>query len=251
MVARAGCGGRQECDAQTRDLVRPARNGGRGAPRGTPRRARSPRAAAIIAATACFPFSLAFKTTSPCSKGVFAARRARSFSHRPSKLPFESTRTTSPSRNFASQIIDNFLRGIGGLSDAAPPERNCAYDPLRGEPFGVVQELRADSQGPSTAPSAQASATVRSFSKMRRRMVLERGSNATHSRLPGQRLRAASMVARMAVGWCAKSSTTITPPASPRICMRRATPRNVAKARSMASRGHAAAVGDGDGARAR
>ena len=31
-------------------------------------------------------------------------------------------------------------------------------------------------------------------------MVFERGSKATHKRRPGQRLRAASMVARIAVG---------------------------------------------------
>ena len=61
--------------------------------------------------------------------------------------------------------------------------------------------------------------------KTLRRLVAERGSNAAIS-LPGpKRPLSASSVSRIAVGWCAKSSTTVTPRATPRTSCRRRTPR--------------------------
>ena len=58
-----------------------------------------------------------------------------------------------------------------------------------------------------------------------RRLVAERGSNAAIS-LPGpKRPLSASTVSRIAVGWWAKSSTTVTPRATPRTSCRRRTPR--------------------------
>ena len=61
-------------------------------------------------------------------------------------------------------------------------------------------------------------------------MELERGSRMAHNRRPGQRVRAASIVAFTAVGWCAKSSTINMPPISPFTSMRRFTLRKVASA---------------------
>src|SRR5947208_3537058 len=58
-------------------------------------------------------------------------------------------------------------------------------------------------------------------------MEFDRGSRMAQRRRPGQRPRAASIVAFTAVGWCAKSSTTNTPPISPRTSIRRLTLRNV------------------------
>src|SRR2546426_119883 len=58
-------------------------------------------------------------------------------------------------------------------------------------------------------------------------MEFERGSRIAQSRRPGQRARAASIVAFTAVGWCAKSSTINTPPISPLTSIRRLTFRSV------------------------
>src|SRR5229473_1439981 len=68
-------------------------------------------------------------------------------------------------------------------------------------------------------------------------MEFDRGSRMAQSRRPGQRPRAASMVALTAVGWCAKSSTTNTPPISACTSIRRFTLRNVASALAISSPG--------------
>src|SRR5713101_730495 len=66
-------------------------------------------------------------------------------------------------------------------------------------------------------------------------MEFDRGSRMAQSLRPGQRPRAASIVALTAVGWCAKSSTTTIPPISPFTSMRRFTLRNVARPLAISS----------------
>jgi hypothetical protein len=66
---------------------------------------------------------------------------------------------------------------------------------------------------------------------------VERGSKIATSRRPGKRSRTAAIVSATAVGWCAKSSSTVTPPASPTTSCRRRTPRKLASPCSRAGAG--------------
>src|SRR6266849_6939108 len=162
------------------------------------------------------------------------ARSSRSFSHKPSKLPFDITTRTSPGSSSPARYT----------AISAAEAKACAGRPRARSPAATRSgESRSDSAskcgrltGPITTASARASASGSADSNTLRRSVFERGSKAAHSRRPGHRARAASSVPRIAVGWWAKSSTTVTPPASPLISRRRRTLRKLARACSRASR---------------
>ncbi len=89
----------------------------------------------------------------------------------------------------------------------------------------------------STTRSAKARLSTSVASKMFRRSVFDRGSSTAINRLPGYADRRARNVSRIAVGWWAKSSITVTPPTSARTSSRRLTLRKVASASAMAAAG--------------
>jgi hypothetical protein len=64
---------------------------------------------------------------------------------------------------------------------------------------------------------ARSKARAYSSWKTLRRVVFVRGSKIAQTRACWKRLLTAPIVSRTAVGWCAKSSRTLTPPASPMI----------------------------------
>ena len=78
--------------------------------------------------------------------------------------------------------------------------------------------------------SAPASASAYCFSKMRRLLVFERGSKAASMRFFVNLCLIAVMVSETSVGWCAKSSITVTLPKKAVSCLR-LTPAKFLRAR--------------------
>jgi hypothetical protein len=88
----------------------------------------------------------------------------------------------------------------------------------------ISGEFKNHARSASSSAGANCSRCTPSF------MVFERGSSTGMMRAPPTRARSPRTVVSMAVGWCAKSSYTVTSLTTPRISMRRLTPRNRASA---------------------
>src|SRR5271170_4676810 len=155
------------------------------------------------------------------------------FSHKPSKLPLDITSSTSPGA--ASLATNSTIVSELPSTWASLPKARTLSATVSGLMRFSSPSCCARNTPPSTTRSASASDTGSVSSKIFRRMELDRGSSMAHSRRPGQRPRAASIVTRTAVGWCAKSSTTSTPPTSPFTSMRRFTLRNLTSASPIAA----------------
>src|SRR2546426_1207830 len=164
----------------------------------------------------------------------FRRRCSSSFSHKPSKLPLDITRITSPRRT--SLATYSAMASADGKALASRPRERKTSATASGDKRSLSGSCCGRWTGPRTTASAAESASGNCPSNTLRRMEFERGSKAAHRRRPGQRSRAASRVSRIAVGWWAKSSTTSTPRSSPLISMRRRTFRNVPRAFSRDSR---------------
>src|SRR5579859_6427025 len=134
---------------------------------------------------------------------------ASNFSQSPSKLPFDITKSTSPD-SVSLPSCSAIASALGNTLALFPNSRTLSATASGSRRFSSPS-CCARKTPPKTTRSASASATGSVCSNTFRRIEFERGSRIAHSRRPGQRARAASTVARTAVGWCAKSSTTRTP----------------------------------------
>ena len=130
---------------------------------------------------------------------------------KPPKAPLLMTRTTSPGR-VASATARTRRSTSASARASTPRARSSATTPLGVEPLVRGGTMSWGSGTWRATHGAPASASTYSAWWMRRRLVFDRGSKTAQSRRSGKRARMAAIVARTAVGWCAKSSMTRTPP---------------------------------------
>src|SRR5580704_2602878 len=123
---------------------------------------------------------------------------ASNFSQSPSKLPLDITSSTSP--GCASIETCSLIASALGNTRALFPNSRTLSATASGSKRFSSPSCCARNTPAKTTRSANAKATGSVCSKTFLRIEFERGSRIAHKRLPFHRARAASMVARTAVG---------------------------------------------------
>ena len=161
--------------------------------------------------------------------GVVTPTASSSFVQIPPNAPFDIPTTTSPDR--ACFAIPATISSTLAEATAGTPRRVMSAA-RRSTSSRSASGTRSVGAGRSSQAAA-AEPKLRAYSSWWRfrRLVLDRGSKATSSRAPGYEPWMAASVRSTAVGWWAKSSMTVTPPATPRTSWRRFTPRKASQPR--------------------